>query len=288
MSTESLTFSSPLGDEMTLNERIEKQVKDFRWQHPPLPLSGAKARRWWREIYAISEILPSSWNILDAFGGTLCVTWLMKHHRNDLRIVTNDMKNVYAKRISAIDQTIEIWNTLHEKFEYDSRAETNYVKFTDEQWTLFNEQLARAEDKITVMSWANGGGSPRNKLPNHPPNKALTKEWMNGMEMMDIELDDKDDESLSLIERFDFFILDPPYMYSNSRNHYACEDYKKARRWTSCVINSGKPFMLWDKAGSSLCSEAENAGGKHIKETAMGYTGEDSKGKETLILKLPN
>ena len=108
------------------------------------------------------------------------------------------------------------------------------------------------------------------------------------MEMMDVELDDKDDESLSLIERFDFFILDPPYMYSNSRNHYACEDYKKARRWTSCVINSGKPFMLWDKAGSSLCSEAENAGGKPIKETAMGYTGEDSKGKETLILKLPN
>lgn len=261
-------------------QRAAQQKKRFSWVTPVLPLAGAKSRRWWREIQTVAETLPKNSKVFDSFAGTFCVSRIIKDIRPDVQVTVNDYELQYTTRLNAIYQTVSLWETLHRGIAYNDEKQSKFLRFTEEQENIFRSCMEQAIDKTTVSSWGNGYGSLRNKVPKSPPDLRLSKTWTNGLEIVNMRMSRSTD---MLINLYDFFIMDPPYTNTNCRKHYS-DATKDAREWCMEVINSGKPYVLWDLASSDLMYAARSAGAEIIDEKVMGYTGKDT-GKEAMALR---
>lgn len=246
----------------------EAQTKTFNWQHPVLPLVGAKAKQWWREIQAVASLLPPGCKVFDAFAGTFSVSRIMLYKNETLDITANDLNDSYRRRLNAIEQTVALWHEAKENI--GTRTDhTTRTRFTDAQYECFTDILSRAEDKVTVTSWGNHARSPRNTLPTVPPDINMAKRWLDGINVCDIALKN-DAQCVQLSDEFDFIILDPPYKGHAYKEQYSAECRQEARDWTKEIIGKCKGFMIWDRTDSDLITLAIENQGTLIRTCSMG------------------
>lgn len=266
----------------TFEQLCKAQKKTFTWQHPVLPLVGAKAKQWWREIQTVASLLPPECNVFDAFTGTFCVSRIMLYKNETLNITANDLEHSYSRRLNAIDQTIALWHEAQERI--GTRTDhTTRTRFTEEQFEAYTDILSRADDKVTVTSWGNHARSPRNMLPTVPPDKHLAYHWLDGINVCDTRLC-TDEACLQLIGLYDFIILDPPYKGHAYKEQYSAEYRKEAREWTKESISRCKGFMLWDRTDSDLINLAVENQGTLIRTCSMGS--KEGNSGESLVINI--
>lgn len=173
---------------------------------PPLPFVGNK-RTWAKDLEMVFRIMRKNVKIFDAFGGSFFVSRVAKNILPNARVVCNDYKKMYTKRLEAVGNTQEIYNELVKHIK-PYTAHNVFQKLTEKEIADVKRILSKAMDYDTCATWFNNDFSANKLLRNFIYLKEDCVKWVDGLEIVDMDCTAIPHD---YIQKFDVIILDPPY-----------------------------------------------------------------------------
>ena len=188
---------------------------------PPLPFNGNKYM-WRDKFYDLIKVIPNNDMIyVDLFGGSGLLSNWIHYFKPKARVIYNDYDN-YIERLAKIPQTNKIFAYIREfinKYPYGS-------KINDEDSKCIIDYITKQEDydKITINTALTFNGRAKlergllwSKVPKKPYN---SEGYLDGIEIVHMDWKDLYNDVISKYDKDKlFFILDPPYLYSDKTNY---------------------------------------------------------------------
>lgn len=192
-----------------------------------LPFDGRK-ERWARELESESSLLPYGATVVDVFGGSGCVSRIVKDSRPDLHVVWNDFDD-FASRIAHIDETEELRKRLVRRFGGALHDNDYAIRDVDALRSILDTHRKAFGylDEKTVLRWLTQSRivfsnfdkalkSPFNRFPHRPLRIDAARHYLAGLERVQF------DAKLYTPDTTSYLVLDPPYFGTT------CVGYKHA------------------------------------------------------------
>lgn len=204
----------------------------------------------------LARALPYGACVFDAFGGSMATARLVKDARPDLTVITNDFMHSYRKRLSVIDDTIDIYKRLVREVGCRTFGKAVWERFeSEEKEKKALAIVSAAIDSETAWGWLHGQRIVLNKIPKKCPIlPQVCGSWLDGLVVIDEPLCAK--EAKIWAKSGAFVILDPPYEHTQiSGFKKTCRyngDFDAAREFCEEIIKSAHAWCLFERKGSRL------------------------------------
>lgn len=237
----------------------------MRFDRPPLPFVGNKMR-WWRQLEPMIKLLPQHAVVFDAFGGSFCISRMIKHFRPDCVVICNDAEMYYRKRLNAVKDTNRVLHEMRAAGGY--RDDQHYRKYDPDTEKTLAAIVDTGADRYTCERalYQGARNTPRAKVPHSDYDDAACEHWTDGLVMVDEVL--CADKARYYAQSCDLVVLDPPYL--TTVKSWGAGDYidatDDARTFCRAVLDDRRcAIWLFDTPGSDLISHAASLGARVIE-----------------------
>lgn len=277
-----------------MTQQQPNSLRAERFQALPIYFPGDKSKRWTRSITStIAQLLnkypADMFQIVavDAFAGSFFISSFIQHLLpSSAHVITNDFQRITRERLDHIEQTEQIRQTIHQRFQRLQQHSRNGERLTTQEiQTLFSilyeaEQRGDFIDWLQLSKWFNYSrqrsinmldffkASHYNHFnASHPlPSIGEVNQYIQGLHIIDRNASNFNEfryyvehevaqkiPEIPGLPRVFFYILDPPYYETNNdgyRDGDNEEEQAQARgptlRTIDQLLNCSHPFMYWN------------------------------------------